>query len=416
MLPPRTILAAEVTGVIYHMTTKRVLVVGLEKFRHCESVPWTRVQRGLLPDYDVVILHFPSLYDVAGSISYKEHLAHMNNELLRLLQSKGGVLILAGAPTPLQLPGVLMNSWADVFPNLGIVAVAESGSSIQKSGDGGGPIFNRYLARLRQWSFHFGRNTNIGVVPFLTNREGKLLAARFADGLSVLPVLPDLTHEQQATAVISGMIDQDLSDKAEAPEWAAQLHVPGVAEIDERLVLLRGQIAAAQSSIAELTATRSKLTEYRALAYATGDELEEIVRRVARHLGADVTGAVYTDEDAVMKWRDAECIVEVKGLTGDLGLDPVRQLMDWNLRAETIAGRRFKSVLFVNTHRLKGPADRPPVKYPANVAQRAAELGISVVNTAELFQVLAKVLAREVTGADVLDRIVSANGHAALLN
>lgn len=141
-----------------------------------------------------------------------------------------------------------------------------------------------------------------------------------------------------------------------APNWITRITIPGTDGIVEKISALEKGIAEKLDKIQALQNALDDRHQYRKLAYATGSELEDIVKRALELLKfRNVEFGEPGKEDLVFTLQTPSdysiCSVEVKGITGKIKLRDLRQLSH---RVEDHLELKVKSkgVMVVNAFRL----------------------------------------------------------------
>jgi hypothetical protein len=152
---------------------------------------------------------------------------------------------------------------------------------------------------------------------------------------------------------------------------------------------------------------------FRRLLYASGAELEDIVRKSFELLGATVLPAKYAQEEYILHVGGQEFLMEVKGVSKSISLTHLRQLSDYMLRYQEETGKESKGILLGNAWRHMPPDMRnkeETPEFPDNVVKRAEQLGISLVSSSILLGSVLHVLKKEVEAARILSIMTTTIG------
>ena len=186
--------------------------------------------------------------------------------------------------------------------------------------------------------------------------------------------------------------------------------VPDIqAEIDQK----KAAILALETEITTAEAAKKELEKFKKLLYASGVELEEIFAECLSRCGGKVLPAKYSQEEFVLEYKNGLSLVECKGIGKSVALTHWRQLLDYIVKFEEEEGRRGKGILFGNAWRDLPPGDRgkeETVIFPDNVIERATANDMALISSVDFFHVFCRLIAGEVTGEAILDRITTAVG------
>lgn len=393
----------------------KAIVVGANS-PYCASVQWSQINLRNLVDYDLAILIVRDLDKEALALN-GQILAEVNQQLGRLLESGGNLIIVTPGEYPFKTQHSMQNA-AEVTTNIrSILPIlidfrTEPGSTVIRHD---GAPFPNYLRSIQNWTFWASISGQGSTdTPYLTNREGRTLAGQFAVGpreIILLPDIPTRTTDEIASDILRELGFGEPSEPA--PDWAENVAIPGIGEIESAITECRAEISEASERLGQLDRDRAKLAKYRTLLYATGDELEEIVSDVLQHLGAEVLDERHGVEDSLIKIGEETCVVEVTGTDGSLKLTKVRQLNDHAMIVEEKTQDRPKAILVANALRKVPPDVRGNEKapeFPSNVVTRTEETKIALVPGRWLFQKFCAVLDGEITEQSVLDEILKTDG------
>jgi len=351
---------------------KRCLVLGSTGYQGVDSTQWDDKLPNIV-DYDVVVVDVRSLDDNKLKKISHERFKDIRIQLIRLLDSKGQIVILTDVQQTIKRP----KGYPDIISNYDWCPIM-----IGLSGESGETIiikqacFPMYLKSLKDWTYYvfipdnclsseltnyYGSTHNtkyaIPCTPFLTNRYDKVLAGSYkievrnqiiepgyfsgnttypkaphhvTGDIILLPLLPAIDAKHAVSLVLQDLIG--LAPEAEPPEWTGSISFPKIAEIEAEISKRRKDIGSIFDEIEKMEAQRRSLEEYKKLLYASGSELEEIVKKAFLELGSDVMPAKYGQEEFVLEVANAEHLVEIKGVAKSISLTNLRQLTDYLLK------------------------------------------------------------------------------------
>ena len=181
------------------------------------------------------------------------------------------------------------------------------------------------------------------VVRFLGLRPGALSVDVQGDSmplserrLNPLVFLPDVGL---ATSDVPRLILQDLYGpfaQTSPPAWTSRLAVPGEEDLSRKVQGIQAEVESMQREVKQLVGRREDLRDAVRVLYATDKELEEVVKRLMRELGAIIEDpASKGQEDGwitipLMSGERLLGALEVKGTEkSEFSEDGRRQLHDW---------------------------------------------------------------------------------------
>lgn len=433
---------------------RRYLVIGSTGYLGVDSVAWDAETLPNIVDYDTVVIDVRSLDEATLQRISSERLEEICVSLIRLLHSRGNVIVLTdfrrSARRPDTYPERIDNyDWSPI--DIGVSD--ESGESIVVREE----RFRSYLTHLKDWPYYlfipqnclsrkvteyFGSTYNtkyeIPCTPFVMNRYGKTLAGSYkievyeqvtkqnaysshkihpkepqivTGEIILLPLLKSVEAEEAVSLVLKDLTG--IAPRAEIPHWAENLTVPQIAEIKTEIANRREGIGALFDEIQELEARRRTLEDYKKLLYASGPELEQIVKRCFEELGGKVTPSRYGQEEYVLEIDGIEYLVEVKGVSKSISLTNLRQLNDYLLKYEEETRRSCKGILFGNAWRSEPPETRRTTEmpeFPDNVIKRAVQWQVALVSSTAFFSAFCTFLRDSSRANRILHAMTLANG------
>jgi hypothetical protein len=411
-------------------TPNRVLIIGSRAFAGIDSITWGEQVVPNIPDYDLVVVSVPDIAEDFLKSVKADYLEKLRKALVRFLDSGGKVVALVsatfGVNRPKSYPERVSNTdWCPVS----YTTVQEAGESIVRKGDSYGAYLNvmtswQFVLDIRQSSLtkelvnFYGQTQNtrytVDLHPYLENRYGRVLAGYFnvevrrqrtrTNDWNVHKEYPDKPDVTTGTVVLLPLFGKFSAEEALAkiieietgiclgspePEWAQAIYMPGVPALEDQIEDAKAVIAKQNEFVGDLEARIADINSYRRLLYGSGPELETIVKRSLENLGAVVSPSKYGQEEYILEFNGQEFLMEVKGVAKSIALTHVRQLSDYMLRYEEETGKKCKGILFGNAWRNLPPEERTKgdtQEFPANVVDRAVDLGISLVSSTAFFE------------------------------
>jgi hypothetical protein len=180
-----------------------------------------------------------------------------------------------------------------------------------------------------------------------------------------------------------------IAQEARAPEWAVSYSMPDEAPIGVEIAELERERRELEQRISETRGRAVDAARPRLLLYEKGKEvLEPIVRETLRTLGARVEDPETEGiEDGKLFREEGQAVLEIKGRTGQIKQEDVRQVVQWASDAKLKDGVDYKPLIVGNPHCGQPLEERGEVLAP-NAANYASNGGVSVVTTMQLFEAL----------------------------
>lgn len=438
-------------------TPERLLLIGSSGFAGINSIPWESEAVPNISDYDIVIVSVPHLTADILNKAQSQYFDDMRKAFIKFLYSRGKLVVLASSylrvHRPSSYPEHLSNyDWSPI--SFGILN--ESGSSIVKKQD----MYLSYLRKMKNWSFYFtipekclstdivnlygyphDTRYHIPLMPYLENRYGRVLAGQcqievkkgkkssningasysaypdtpdFISGsIILLPLIEGVVTEEALADILKEEIGYSLASLE--PDWAKEIKMPFVADLDKNISQASAVILEEQKKIKNFSEQINEINSYRRLLYGTGPELEEVVKKSFIALGAKIAPAKYGQEEYILEINNEEYLVEVKGVAKSITLGHLRQLNDYMLKYQEDTGKVCKGILFGNAWRNLPPSDRgleSTPEFPDNVIQRAQQWGISLVSSRTFFFAFVEALNDKKRSHQILSAVIVANGVA----
>jgi hypothetical protein len=438
-------------------TPERILIIGCTSFAGLDSIAWTDQVVPNIPDYDLIVVSVPHITEDFLSAVKDQFLQDMRRALVRFLHSGGKMIILTSRHITVKRPSrypehVSTSDWCPISYG----TPDEVGKSIIWRSQ----AYSSYLKKMTEWSFYltipkgcltdeltnfygstYQTRYEVPLQAYLENRYSRVLAGqclievrkerRRGDGwgnvhneypnepdhvtgtIVVLPLIDGVSPEEALLDILKEEVGYSL--KSPAPDWAQEIELPFVSELQDQIVSAQATIAKEEQDISTIVEKIDNLTAFRRLLYSSGTELEDVVKKSFELLGATVKPAKYSQEEYILEVDNDEFLMEVKGVSKSISLTHLRQLNDYLLKYQEDTGKECKGILLGNAWRNMPPAMRnaedTPV-FPDNVVKRAEQWKISLVSSLTLFDAVLKVLGEEAKAKDILASITTAEGVA----
>lgn len=438
-------------------TQERVLVLGCSDFPGIDSATWQDQVIPNIPDYDLVVVSTPHLtVDFLKTVK-GDYLKELRKAFVRFLHSGGKVIVLVSPRIEVNRPKMYPEhvSSSDWCP-IAYVTPEEAGKSIMLKHD----VYRAYLEKMSEWSFYlaiprgclsseltdfYGSTHNtkyeVPLKSYLENRYGRVLAGHFhvevrhekkrgnhyGDSWSeyskepdittgtvvLLPLIGKASPEEALASILQEEIGWSL--KSPEPDWATSIEMPGVPELVFQIEEASSRVSRETQIVQELEAQVLNIQSFRRLLYATGGELEAIVKRALEELGGEVLPSKYSQEEYILEFEGKEFLIEVKGVTKSIALSHIRQLNDYLLKYQEDTGKECKGILFGNAWRNTPPDMRGLEEtqvFPDNVVKRAEQWGISLVSSTAFFGAFVQALRSPKSSNSLLTKMTTCSGVA----
>jgi hypothetical protein len=436
-------------------TPERLVLVGCKNFASIDSVAWSDGVVPNLPDYDLVIVSVPHVTKDFLQELNSDFFDRIKKALVQFLHSGGKLVILLSPILEVRREGKYPEWISSVgWCPLTFSTPEEAGQSIVRKLN----RYDQYLQKMSKWSFYIRVPNNclsreltdfygsthdtsykIPLEPYLENRYSRVLAGEcrievkeeqkredysgnihkeypnepdYVTGdIVVLPLIDGVTPEDALLDILKEEVGYSL--KSPAPDWAQEIDMPFVPDLEDQISRAQAVIDKEQQDIAKLVEQIDKLIAFRRLLYSSGAELEDVVRKSFDLLGATISPAKYAQEEFILEVGGEEFLMEVKGVAKSISLTHLRQLNDYLLKYQEDTGKERKGILLGNAWRnippsMRNAEDTP--EFPDNVVKRAEQWGISLVSSLTLFDAVLKVLSGKDKAKDILYTITTAKG------
>ncbi|MFC6954927.1 hypothetical protein [Halorubellus litoreus] len=165
--------------------------------------------------------------------------------------------------------------------------------------------------------------------------------------IGLVPVAGDWTPSD----VIAGTLEHQFGVTTERdltrPAWVESVQLDGEQAVQERLESVYADYEVVQQA--------------KELLWASGEKLETLVAWAFEELGSELVMTAGDGEwDAELAGEDRDYIFEITGQNDAIAIEKVRQLKDWEERAQTAGfDNEVQMVLVAATHREAVPGERP---------------------------------------------------------
>lgn len=168
----------------------------------------------------------------------------------------------------------------------------------------------------------------------IASKSRDILGGSFSKSpsLGVIHVLPLLKNNEESINTI--LSNYKIKKETPVPTWITSIDIPGIAEFEEKIKLIEKDIKTKEKERQEKISLKNKLERFKKLVYETDEELENVVKEALMLIGLkNVKNGQPGKDDLIFDFNDTKqfkmCAVEIKGVTGNVGLKDFRQLDHW---------------------------------------------------------------------------------------
>jgi len=204
-----------------------------------------------------------------------------------------------------------------------------------------------------------------------------------------LVALPKILDPDEAINTILEVLG--VYEKTPPPNWSESIKVPGIDELEKKL---KPKLEKMEQIKKEIEGDRKKiqdLEKFKKLLYATGKELESIVKDSLTFIGLKNAreGRAPEKEDLLLDFNGTDFnlgVIEVKGVKGSVVLDDFRQADEWVWDYKNQSSKA-KGIVIANCYRLEDSSSNQKRMEFSNM-DFCRQHEISVLPTLTLFQLV----------------------------
>ena len=402
----------------------RILFLGSPGPKPSTTVYWDSAQDCNPADFEGAIIDCVSLYHWAESLIDEEGGNSRVINLLNRLREHLSKLVSTGGTVVAILGQEHRAAGADVLNCLPVncSTMPDKGSTVENVDQ----RWKRYFSHVSSWDYYF-RSQGIKVLesyipaqstsinPIAINRANQYLGLQFhctsPSEIGDLFIVPAPNNLDIGSAIETILVDVfGVAVTPEPPEWANNVFIPGLEEIDVRLQDCQRKIENKQLEIESLLVEQSGKAKWRGLLYDTGYSLENLCEDAFKELGATTKPSDVSDEFIIII-DEQEILVEVKGVGKSAAKSHVGQILaDSGKRPDEngFAG----NLLIVNAWRneplgSRGAAGKP--WFPSDVVKTAQASGVALLGTDTLLDLLRSHWETS-DGLDAVRKLLSTSG------
>lgn len=399
--------------------TYKILVIGHNlKIKDIDSISWNEIQKEInLADYNVVIIDFSIIdkipFPLVKEIQYKN--------LWNLVFNNKAEIIIIGSPK--EITTEIKEHYSSCFSPVSLLPVEvewtiEKGNTINLVNE----KYKYYFDKVKEWNFHFdnliGRqpenkivnisqnikilleNIKCSITPVAVNLYDKPISCLFnftattydkkvINSCSII-WLPPISIGDKAE-VIKEILDNKYNffQKSIEPEWILNYNLLSMVSINNEIENLNKEIELIEDKKKAQIEKYNKKKLLRNILYEQGKALEIHVADALKELGCEIIeNKEKFNEDIQFKDPNGlNWIVEVKGRTGNLKRDDIRQLDDWVKKLILEKNWTGYAVIIGNYQCNVNPNDRKNI-ISENEQKSLKRFGFNLITTLELYSAI----------------------------
>ena len=258
------------------------------------------------------------------------------------------------------------------------------------------------------YNYKYEDKTKMGITinPIAMNNSGHAIAFSFRFNINGYnkPVFGTMHHKSIESALyiylpkpteisMKNAIKLLLKDRysinieTPAPDWINEYKLPNLERIEIKLNKINEDISELTNEFTEYSLQLEDQKQFQKLLYENGNLLNDIILKVLKLFGAEVTHKEKYQDDGKFDINGMHGILEVKGKKGTCARSDIRQLEDWLDEAENEDKRKYKGVLIINSEIDKIPENRKN-PFPEDCKKKAKNEKIALLNTIDLFNLI----------------------------
>ncbi|MEK4112640.1 hypothetical protein ABIC86_003097 [Paenibacillus sp. DS2363] len=292
------------------------------------------------------------------------------------------------------------------------------GSSIEPVGNSFlKPLYTKYEGEWRYESYYkhdFGRpllkikDTNSFVSASVKLGKGNIV---FIPNLPVIPFENKEFLDDLINIVSNLNLDLNQTPKMMLPEWSRLIEVPGESDIKQEITKKKDELKVLQSRLETLDSELKSLEALKVLFTGTGTYLENMVNRVFKELGFNVSEGVPGRDDLILEYKDHAAVVEVKGVTKSAAEKHAAQLEKWVSEYIISKERTPKGFLVVNAYRDITLEERNEKAFPDQMMNFSTSRNHCLLTGLDLLAVYFYIQNHPEEKEQVIDELLSTCGH-----
>ena len=409
--------------------SRRILAIGIEHLPHLiKSMSWLYAitDRPNISDYDIVFVDYGTYpHNFLKSLSddeRKEHYSKIHQvfnqrRFLEIIYGGIWLFIFIDQGAPLE--------W---LSNIVDVLIINDKGKMKKVLQ---PEWQKYFDLLKEWHLYFYIDLGKGNVQnikstVLAHTRARQPIGVWIQGFSTLYQANEFTRPQEkfiptnifllhtlekqskegVLYILENILNIPLTQ--EEPEWSKRIDFEKGKAIKTEIEQLEKQKKEIENQIDIKTKELEDLYKFKKLLWATGHELEKIVRRFFRELlGIIISESTKSEEDGVFKINSRVYVVEIK--SGKRRGAKFEELSKLIARMETISknhpDKKIRG-LFIMNHFAEFPVSERKSPFPDNVKKTAEVNDVKLITTVELFEIAKDIIDGKMERTQAIEKIL----------
>lgn len=206
-------------------------------------------------------------------------------------------------------------------------------------------------------------------------------------------------------------LDDELNSKSEIPDWINNYCLNNEEKALSEKINIEEKIKKLQEKKEKLDLELSEKFKYKKLIYASGEELENIVKKIFEELGFEMLKLRSNNRsDINLKYKDKYFVCEVKGLSKSAAERNANQLQKWETEFFEDFEIHPKQILIVNGFRNVSLQDRNEDVFPTQMLEYATKKEQCLLTTIQLLCIYLHWLEDHSILDEILEEIYNTNG------
>lgn len=204
---------------------------------------------------------------------------------------------------------------------------------------------------------------------------------------------------------------QNINKKSmqDIPKWLSSYETSEEKELNKKINKIDNDIKKLTTQKEKLENKKSDIDYIKRLFTASGEELEDIVKKIFEMLGFNIVKSGGNEEDLVCELNGKYFILEIKGVDGTATEKHTAQTLKWRTNYFINTSIEGKGVLVINGFKNKELNSRNNI-FPNQILKYAKYQNLCLLSTVQLFNIFEKFKEGKITVEEVADNILNQNG------
>jgi len=203
---------------------------------------------------------------------------------------------------------------------------------------------------------------SINIQYLVLSNSNEIIAGTFSSAMpgfaGIIHLLPPTSNSKEdIKRILKNFGVTEKISTSTPPNWIESISIPKLTEVKKLISTENKKIKETQKTILSLENQQNDLEKFRFLLYSDGPQLEDIVMKSLQkiRLSGIRKGRDDNHEDLIFDFESTEhdvCVIEVKGMAGNMKLAYLRQALNWALDYQ-VQDKKAKPLLIANIYRLE---------------------------------------------------------------